>query len=301
MSQRQQTVHIAFAIIGTIALIIIGISLNQIQLDPGLPFDDLWAFLVNEFTGGFVQSSTGYADVGIGQTIVDIVRIAYTIALICFPIAIFIVLSSKESRKRFLRTLLFVFLLIVLLSGYVLNTQIAESEDVLDSGPMIPPEQTPSTMVSSITDSFEPAIPRWIVWTLSTVIILLAIVTGIVIYRLIHPPQESFEPLPELADKAKSALIAMQQGADFRNTILQCYSDMLRIVREQRGIQRHSAVTATEFIISLVKLGLPEHAVTQLTNLFEEVRYGSRDHTPVEEQKAIHSLHIIADSIKVTT
>jgi hypothetical protein len=93
----------------------------------------------------------------------------------------------------------------------------------------------------------------------------------------------------------------MQNGADFRNTILQCYADMLRIVREQRGIKRNSAVTATEFVTSLVKLGLPENAVMHLTKLFEEVRYGSKTHTNEEEQSAVSSLRIIADAFKVTS
>jgi hypothetical protein len=76
---------------------------------------------------------------------------------------------------------------------------------------------------------------------------------------------------------------------------------MLRIVREQRGLQRNSAVTASEFISALVKIGLPKTAVVHLTKLFEEVRYGSKQHSYSEEQKAIGNLQLIADCFKVSS
>ena len=301
MSKRKKLISISILIIGILSLIALGTSLKQLRLEPGLPFEDLWAFLVNEFIGGLLQDySTGSeVDVGIGKTIVDIVRIAYTIAFICFPLAILLVLSSKESRRRFLRTLIFLFLLTVILSSYVMNTSIEELEDIVETGSVIP-QDSGELYDTTIQDEFTPSVPRWIVIILTTVIVLTIAIIGIIIYRIINPKQELYEPLPELAEQAKSALRAMDQGADFRNIILQCYAEMLRIVSEQRGLRRNSAVTASEFVSSLVKLGLPENAVVQLTKLFEEVRYGSKTHSYAEEQTALANLQLIADAFKVT-
>jgi len=302
MNKHDHLFSITIIIIGIAALIILGTSLNQLQLDPGLPFEDLWAFLVSEFYGGFAGGyATSSADVGIGNAIVEIVRTVYFIALFCFPLALFIVLSSKESRKRLLRAVFLLIVLTIVLSRYVMNNQIVEpdTEELIEA--FIPEKPSDTPFESSIKDEFTPSIPRWIIWTLSGILVTLALMIGLMVYRIIHPAQVNLEPLPELAGQAKSAIDAMQNGADFRNTILQCYTQMLRIVREQRGIQRNSAVTATEFISSLVKLGLPEMAVGQLTKLFEEVRYGSITHTNEEEQSAISNLQSIADAFKVTS
>ena len=300
MKKRDETISLAIIVIALLTLLVLGTSLEQLSLDPGLPFEDLWAFLVNEFTGGLSRERTlgSAADVGFGDTIVEFVKTAYLIALICFPFALILVLRSKESRKRLIRTLIFMILLAILFSSYVKNN-IGEELEVFDTG-TIPPQGPGELYETTIQDVFTPSIPRWIVLTLSTLIALTLVVISIVIYRFIHPKQELKEPLPEIVERAESALRAMDRGADFRNIILQCYVEMLRIVREQRGLNRQSAVTASEFISSLIKIGLPEKAVVQLTKLFEEVRYGSKKHSYADEQNAIGNLQLIADTFRVT-
>lgn len=301
MENRKQVLAISTAVIGIIALIILGTSLNQLVLEPGLPFMDLWAFLVKELAGGFVTGGvTEGVDVGIGKTLVEIVRAVYTIALICFPIAIFLMLTSKESRKRLIRTLLLLFLLTIVLSRYVMNSQITEEEILLDAGATMP-EPSDLELETSITEEFESNIPRWIVLTISTVLVITVIVIGYVLYRILFPTQQQYAPFSEIAEQAQAALDAVQLGADYRNIIMQCYAEMLRIVREQRGLKRNSAVTASEFIASLVKMGYPEDAVKQLTKLFEDARYGSKQHTPQQEQTAISSLQNIVESFRVTS
>jgi hypothetical protein len=300
MRKREKALSILILSIGILSLIILGTGLNQLRLNPGLPFEDLWAFLVNEFIGSLIQdySVASEVDVGAGEFIVDIVRIVYTIALICFPLALLLTLTSKEARRRLFRTLLFMLLLTVILSNYIVNTQIEELEDFVDTG-AVPPQDTDEILETTIQDEFIPSVPRWIVITLSTAFALILAIIGMVIYRLVHPKTEPYEPLPALAEQAESTLTAIENGADFRNIILHCYAEMLRIVQEQRGIQRNHAVTASEFISSLLKLGLPEDAVRQLTKLFEEVRYGSKTHSYSEEQAAVGNLQLIADAIKV--
>jgi hypothetical protein len=301
MLDKEKSLSIFFLVIGIIALVILGTSLKQLVLKPGLPFEDIWAFLINEFVGGLIQEyDMGSAvDVGFGQTIVDIVRIAYTIALVCFPLAMIIVLLKKETRKRLLRSLIVMFLLAVILSRYLTNIPVEGTEDVVDAELMAPPDSR--ELETTIEDEFNPTIPRWIVLVITTVIVMTVTIIGIAIYRILYPPHENYEPLPQLSEQAQSAIVNLENGADFRNIILQCYAEMLRIVREYRGIQRNSAVTASEFISALVKLGLPEHAVTQLTRLFEEVRYGAKKLSYAQEQQAMGHLQLIADAFKVSS
>ena len=301
MEDRKQLLTVATAVIAIAALVILGTSLNQLKLDPGLPFMDLWAFLVKELAGGFATGGvTEGVDVGIGKTIVEIVRIVYTIALICFPIAILLVLTSKESRKRFIRTFLLLLLLTIVLSRYVMNTQIPEDEILLDSGATMP-EPSAMELETTITEEFESNVPRWVVLAISTVVVLTLVMIGYVLYRIFVPGHKQVAPFSEIAEQAQAALDAVQHGADYKNIILQCYAEMLRIVRKQRGLTRNSGVTASEFIATLVKMGYPESAVKQLTRLFEDARYGSKKHSPGEEQIAINSLQNIVDSFMVTS
>ncbi|MDF1515273.1 MAG: DUF4129 domain-containing protein [Anaerolineae bacterium] len=287
---------------GFFALILLGMGLNQLQLDPGLPFEDLWAFLVSEFFGENADnSSVAAVDLGIGTTIVNIVRTVYTIVLICFPLAVLLVISKKESRKCLLRTILFLFLLTIVLSKFVQNMQINEIEDILDTGQVVIPTEQATQIETSIEETFEPNIPGWLTWSISAIIILFIMAISFALYKFFFPGSVDASPLTGIADQAQQAVAAIHQGQNFENTIMQCYASMINIVREQRGLQRNSAVTASEFIASLVKLGIPEYAVTDLTRLFEDVRYGSIQHTPDKEQQATINLQTIADSFKATS
>jgi hypothetical protein len=181
-----------------------------------------------------------------------------------------------------------------------MNSQIIEEETFPDAGAIIP-EPSDFELETSITEEFESNVPRWIVLTISTVLVITVTVIGYVLYRILFPKQAQYTPFSEIVEQAQAALDAVQLGGDYRNIIMQCYAEMLRIVREQRGLRRNSAVTASEFTSTLAKMGYPEGAVKQLTKLFEDARYGSKQHTPQQEQTAISSLQNIVESFRVTS
>jgi hypothetical protein len=68
------------------------------------------------------------------------------------------------------------------------------------------------------------------------------------------------------------------------------------VLSEQRNIQRPSHMTPREFETALAGQGLPRDPVQQLTRLFEDVRYGTRQPGEREERLALDSLAAIVSA-----
>ncbi|HTP10892.1 MAG TPA: DUF4129 domain-containing protein, partial [Anaerolineae bacterium] len=89
------------------------------------------------------------------------------------------------------------------------------------------------------------------------------------------------------------------QGGDFKLTIVRCYQEMSRVVREERGLAREAAMTPREFEDYLASQGLPRAALNTLTRLFEQVRYGSLPAAAQEEALALTCLTEIAEGLSL--
>jgi hypothetical protein len=76
---------------------------------------------------------------------------------------------------------------------------------------------------------------------------------------------------------------------------MRCYYEMSRVLRQQRGIRRHQAMTPREFATFLEEAGLPTEAVRRLTELFEQVRYGAKSPGRDEGAQALACLETIVE------
>ena len=135
-----------------------------------------------------------------------------------------------------------------------------------------------------------------VVVTWLVVALLLAALIGFIRRRVRSRP--SLSPLQELAVEAQTAINAIQAGYDLKTTIVTCYREMSRVVREEEDITRGSAMTAREFGNRLVAQGLPEEPVTTLTRLFEQVRYG---HLPAGGDEEKMALSCLGDILIICT
>jgi hypothetical protein len=104
-----------------------------------------------------------------------------------------------------------------------------------------------------------------------------------------------------LAGPAEEAIAAIRVGADLKDTVMRCYFEMGRVLREQRGISRDQAMTPREFEQYLAQEGLPRKPVGQLTRLFEMVRYGAKAVGKREELQAIDCLTAIVNACRSPT
>jgi type II secretory pathway pseudopilin PulG len=152
---------------------------------------------------------------------------------------------------------------------------------------------------SAATVSFAAAPPDWL--TLIVVLIIsLALVAAVggLIWFFWHHRRSRTSAWQELAQEAQEALEALQQGGDFKLTIVRCYEDMSRVVREERGLAREAAMTPREFEDYLAGQGLPRAPINTLTRLFEQVRYGSLPAAADDEAAALSCLTEIAESCR---
>ncbi len=104
--------------------------------------------------------------------------------------------------------------------------------------------------------------------------------------------------LEVLGAEASKVLEDIHSGADLEDTVLQCYAEMSRIVRQSKGIRRESAMTPRQFELELERYGLPGDDVRHLTRLFEMARYGIDPLGEKEQRQALVSLEAIVQVSK---
>ncbi len=296
MKTRSHIIRLVLLAIAVVAMLLLIGGLSGVELEPGLPFARIWQFLVDQFS---TSGLTGPAPVpaGSSEALVDVFRTIFIIALICFPIAVILVLIDPDLRKRVLRTMLTTALLFIVLSLF-LQRQANELETEGEPFNIGQPGEGLGAVEPLPFDEFSPErVPPWVAWGLS---LALGLVVAVIVYRIVdHIRRNRAEaglPLDQIAQQARSAIAEIEQGGDLRNTILRCYAEMSRTVREQRGLRRGATVTAREFTDNLIRADLPREPVQRLTRLFERARYGTGAPTREEEEEALASLQAIVDA-----
>ncbi|MCD6286059.1 MAG: DUF4129 domain-containing protein [Anaerolineae bacterium] len=293
-AQTKNTIRLILLGFAAVAMFLLVIGLPQIELSPGLPFERIWQFLLDQFAAGRNTGMTASELPG-GDLIMKIYRTIFFIALVVFPFAVILVLIDPVLRKRVISTTIVLLILVFLLSLVMRNQ--TEGEDPVREAeigaPQAPLAGLPVEPLD-VEDFQAGQISPWIGRGLSLALGLLAAFILLVIINQIRKNREAAPAgLDDLALHARTALTELEGGGDLQNTILRCYAEMSRIVREARGLRRNRTVTAREFTDALVRANLPRRPVETLTRLFEKARYGSGATTPQDEQDAISSLRTI--------
>lgn len=293
---KRQQVKIALLATAVVALFLLVVGLGQIELEPGLPLERILAFLIAQFrregTAGVVPPLGG------GDFIIDLFRAIFLVALVLFPIGLVLVLLDPDARRRLLGTLIRMALLMALLSFLVSTREEElgfEGQEGLGMGP-----RDEFEFVEPLTpEAFSPtSVSPWIGWGLS---LLAGLVVALVVYSVVNHIRKNRAAeaqLEQLARQAEAALVDLEAGGDYQDTIIRCYAEMSRIVREERGLHRDRAMTAREFVDYLLRARLPNAPVRRLTQLFEAARYGAGAHTPEDEEDAVASLRAIVAAVR---
>jgi hypothetical protein len=127
------------------------------------------------------------------------------------------------------------------------------------------------------------------------------VLLGIIVTLILWSARKREKPpsvLQKIELEALGAISDIEKGIDLRNVILRCYFEMNQAVEMQRGIRRAEGMTPREFENQLVSLGIPPEPVSQLTRLFEDVRYGGKDIGDETEDIARKCLSAIASASK---
>lgn len=269
-------------------LLILGLAMGlpNLKLSPGESFS--------------LRSDESPGAGGIGALIGDnvfamLLRGLWVLTLICIPIYIIVCLFTPEGRRR-LRRDIFTIILVVLL-GELLPELLEKSGVIQETQETTLPESLDQITSIQPTTTFSPDPPVWIsVMTilLATVLISALIIGAFMFIRKRKNLQKS--PLQKLAGEAQTAMDALQAGRDFKSTIIHCYQEMVKVVEEEKGIYRETAMTPREFETSLINKGLPQNPIQTITRLFEKVRYGSQVIDASEEKQAFSSLSDIVNA-----
>jgi hypothetical protein len=276
------------------ALLLLIAGLPRVELDPGVPFAQILQFLIEQLGLGEQRMPRGVGTTD-GGLLLDIYRIIFFVALAAFPIAIILIIMDPDLRKRVLRSTIRVLIIMALLL-MILRNELTQSDEV----PMEPLEGIPGQNMGELGEAYAPdtfapeTVSPWIERGLSLALALLvAAVIVVIVIRARRNRLESETLLEDIAFQARTALESIERGSNLRNVVQRCYAEMIRVVREQRGLRRDRAVTAREFTDYLIDAQLPRQPVNRLTALFERARYSDAATTAEDEEEALQSLRAI--------
>lgn len=128
------------------------------------------------------------------------------------------------------------------------------------------------------------SLPGWIAFLFSFILIGALFIFIWRRRRTDHSLQEMNELISRTANETIEEL---KMGIEFREVITKCYFEMNQILQNQRGIKRKTGMTPREFEHRLIDLGFSEKPVTQLTRLFEMVRYGTLEPDEGQQNEAL--------------
>ncbi|MCP4356556.1 MAG: DUF4129 domain-containing protein [Chloroflexi bacterium] len=216
----------------------------------------------------------------------SILQALYMVLIMIVPLAIIFALFSPEMRRAILHELkravslaLWVAALAYLIRLWSLRA---------------------TTPKSSPAKGTLPATPDWIqepsaVITFGLTLLFLAIVTGAAwfLWHKLRP-----QPLELLAREAQTTIVGLQMGRDFKNSIIECYANMCRVLHQERRLVRAEGMTPREFAVRLERIGVVGPQAHRLTRLFEMVRYGRYEPSAQDKEEAIACLDLIVQASK---
>lgn len=247
------------------ALALLAATLPVLRLEEGKPFPyDL-----------FVLPALGRSSASGGSASMEWMG-SVLLVLGAFVIVMFI--FSRDFRRWLIRNL--PMYMLVMLAVYLLMAHLRP--------PAFEPRGTPSStsgapgQAPGVTDVIVPPEfvtnpPAWLVTVISLVVPTgIALVAWLLVRRF---PRRATATIGEsIAASAQTALRDLEEGVDVRDAVTRCYTEMVRILRAERGIVRDPDMTAREFEQRLARTGLATTHIRRLTRLFETVRYSP--HTP---------------------
>jgi hypothetical protein len=179
-------------------------------------------------------------------------------------------------------------LILLVLAFLIIRRKMLENENnPLNAGQLQPPEITINGELERISID----IPETLAFVVGCA--LLGMIVFLVLW-FVRKRRRPSSALQKIELEALGAISDLDNGLDLRNVILRCYYEMNRAVEMHRGIKRAEGMTPREFENQLVSLGIPQVPVSQLTRLFEDVRYGRKETGNETEELARKCLSAIA-------
>lgn len=292
MSPRRRIYLFITIALALAALIWLSSGLSGLSLQPGKPLP---------MNFNMVMNSSGDGDLPGGRAMLMLVRIMYALAIITLPLTLVYLLLSADARKKFLRYLLRLAVMAVIFYGVM--TLVSS----IHMGALEPPSGGTSSMMftpppEGSQDQFEQYkqenSPLLVVILAGGMALLLTGVAGAILWTVRKRRPTRIGPLDEIGQQAQTTLDLVNSGGELRSAIIRCYLDMMKVVAQQRGLQREQAMTPQEFVEYLQAHSVPAGPLRRLTHLFEQVRYGGAELSQADELDAMQSLSEIVEACR---
>jgi hypothetical protein len=282
MAKRNRLAAVLLLITAALILIVAA-SIPNLELQPGQKFvlptpdDDISP------VGGRYNT---------GEGLLFLMRFLFAVAIILLPFFLLYSLFTPEGRRRLLALLFIIAFMFVIISN-------RDEPPPVEPTPMVESTAAPDLESPDYTGLYDVVTappeepPNWILYAVITGVAL--VFAALIVAVLWYYRQRALnEEMARLGIEMRQAITTIQGGGDLGSTILNAYRDMSRMVRQTQGVERTGATTPHEFISVLTGKGLPQGAVQDITQLFEQVRYGGKLASHADEQRALASLEAIA-------
>ena len=289
MSRTKQNMLITVAVAGLL-IAVLAMALPNLVLLPGQPFRlDTASLDFGANSGPFPGGDILYLFFR-GMVAVMVV--------LWFIYIIFSLFSAAGRRRLLVQIILFAALLLV--ADYIQKNPPELAKDAQIQMPERPQMKPGEDSIPAAVFSPEP--PQWL--TLVIVLggsLIVAFFAIIIASRFRRTDQLDAQPLEQLAEEAQNAIVSLHSGDGFKPTIIRCYQEMSRVLRQDRGIARDKTMTPREFEGLLIDKDLPQESVRNLTRLFERARYGHVTASEDDTDLAVACLTDIANACQTVS
>lgn len=276
MNQRTKSIGLLYLYIAFAALLLLAVSLSNLQLQAGSPFPGA-GNPGEEARAGETQPLAITAAYPILKGLLALIFSALSIYLIARLIAL-------VEIKNILRLALAAAIILAIV--YLLPSTAPNPPANISTGPSEAPIQP--NFENPVSPLGQP--PQYITWI---VIVILSLGIGWLVFNYVRRWPGASAPGDPLLQEAEMAIDAIQSGVELKYAIMNCYFQMTLAIYHEQGIERQDAMTAREFERWLAIKGFPPRPVHQLTSLFEKVRYGTHQSSDQDEEIALDSLNEI--------
>jgi hypothetical protein len=262
----------------------LAMSVQSVVLSSGQPFS------LGKPTPDSFEPTGLFSDTNLPRWIL---RGVLALLLILSPVYLLYAIFTPEGRRQLAAGVVLtaaIFLLASLVRTHIQTVQLPISL------PGTPSAQDQLPEIGPVV-SFPVTPPPWLTLVVTLGVSLLVVAAIFVALRFSRRGALTpASPLGALANEARTALEALYTGGDLKTTIIHCYQEMCRVVKEEKRIMRDTAMTPREFEDRLVSKGLPPESIRKLTRLFEQVRYGRLPAGAQEEEMAVTCLTEIVNA-----
>lgn len=281
MTDNLKRKTLAFLLLTVIVTVLIAAALPQLELKPGIPLP----FLEGS-QGALPSDQTPNVSISIGTFLKAVLE---SILVLVIAYGGYKLLKGVPWKEILIPSLFIATLALLALSILfsLLNVHI-------NFEPLAPEILPPAVNIKGPPLGPLPPGLIWLVWGgFAAGIVLLGI-------WLIHWPTKQTRPGDPLELEAERAMNALRSGSDLKDVIVRCYLQMSQALKKEQRIELEETMTAREFERLLEARGFPHPPVHQLTQLFETARYGYRQPSPGDEQKALDCLNAIVQYSRET-